>query len=288
MRFLLPLCLALLAGGSQLDHAGLAEQPQPVSLATDNQKPTALAVNPQALERIRKIVLHQGENPRALANLVQLTRNLAAETAAQLFSDLAEEYLRQGKYNQAANFLQQLVNQHAAQPAARTGLLKLMQLYSSSEVNHTQLTKSASASEQASFCRYALHMANDTLQKNSALSEDPAVRFQLAATTRGANHGQTTTSLLTRLKHDTAAGPWWARARVEHWLLEDRQSEPPLPAIACRRAPASASRRRTQRPIVAVRSDDAIDLRRRVSLSGRSLPEAGRSRLPTRSTTSRP
>jgi len=236
MRAPLLISFVLLVSCSFLPRECLGEQPRPVSLATHIQTQRQPAVDVKAIERIRKIVLHQGENPRALANLVQLTRDLDAETAAQLFSDIADDYLRQGKYNQGANFLQQLLNQHHAQRAARDGLLKLMRLYSSSEVNRTQQVNSSSADDQQGFCRYALHIAGDTLQKTTPLNNEPAVSFQRAVTARGANRSQISKSLLTRLKHDADAGPWRACARVEQWLREDRKTKPPKPVTICRRA----------------------------------------------------
>jgi len=235
MRFPL-LLLPLLVAAWLLPLESLGQNAQSLSLATHNEKIKPSHVDALALDRIRKIVLHQGESTRALANLVQLTRNLDAETAAQLFSDLADDYLRQGKYNQAANFLQQLLNQHHAQPAARSGLLKLMQLYSSSEVNHTQQSASSASADGQAYCKYALHIANNTLQKNSILNNDPAVSFQRAATARGANRLQLSKSFLTRLKYGAKAGPWRARAKAESWLQDGRKGKPPMPVILCRHA----------------------------------------------------
>jgi|GEM_PF-4381112 len=211
---------------------------QPVSPATYQQAAQASVADAQAVERIRKIVLHQGDSPRALANLVQLTRDLDPRTAAQLLLDLADDYLRQGKYNQAALFLQQLLNQHHAQPAASAGLLRLMQLYTSSEVNHTQQASSSATNSNSpqSFCKYALHLANNTLQKNKTLNSDPAIMFQRAVTARGANHRSLIKSMHTQLKHNAAARSWRSRVQAEQWLNEDRQGDPPLPTMLCRRA----------------------------------------------------
>jgi len=217
-------------------------QSQPVQLATHEANIKPPTADPQTIERIRNIILHQGKNPRALANLVQLTRNLDPETAAQLFLDIADEHLRHGDYNEAASFLLQLLNQFEAPQAARIGLLRLMQIYSSSEVNHTQrigkspAAKPPAANEQAAFCKYALHVAGSALQKQTALKNDPAVNFQRAATARGGQRGSLSNSFLTRLKHNADGGIWRERAKAEQWLEEDRKSASPVATLVCRRA----------------------------------------------------
>jgi len=187
-------------------------------------------------EQIRQIVRHQQDSPRAMANLVQLTRDLDDATSAQLFLDIADDFLAEGKYNQAADFLQQLTAQHPSQSAAREGALRLTQLYSSSEVQHTQREETNETPNHPAFCSYALHVANGALQKDQALATDPAFTFQRAAAARGAGSGGVASNLLTTMKHDRAAKAWHARARTEQWLAENRQGKAPLPVVVCRRA----------------------------------------------------
>ena len=203
-----------------------------------------LSEHTRQLETIRKIVLNQGDDARALANLVQLTRNLPPAATAQLFFDLSTDYLTRAKYNQAANVLQQLLNQHANQPVAREAMLRLVRLYSSSEAQYTQASKSPDHNHQAAsagFAQYALHVANTTIQQlpdaaKAEVARDPTVTFQQSVATRLYGQQKAALGLLTRLKRNPQAEPWRTRALSEQWLYTDRSDESPLPTISCRRA----------------------------------------------------
>ncbi len=239
MRFITLLCFVSWLVPSN----SLGEETKAVSLATHHQTPLPpSSADAQATERIRKIVLNQGDNARALANLVQLTRELPAPTTSQLYSDLANEYLQQGKYNQAANLLQQLLNQHPDQPIAADALVTLVRLYSSSEVHHTQQASPASTGGHRGFLKYALYTADHSLPKkpglpkNSALPKNPALTFQRAVATRLGGDAKAAQGRLSRLKHSAKAGPWRARALAEPWLQSKRDDESPMPVVVCRQA----------------------------------------------------
>ncbi len=236
MRFLTLLCLVLLATGWLMPNPCCGEDSQAVSLATHNQTLRPMpAADAQAIDRIKKIVLNQTNDARALANLVQLTRNLPAPTTSQLYYDLSNEYLKNGEYNQAANLLQQLLNQHPDQPIAGDALVTLVRLYSSSEVTHTQQANPASAGGQQGHLRYALYSVDRTLQKNPSLGNHSALTFQRAVTARLGGNPKAAQGRLTRLKHNAKAGSWRTRALAEQWLLSKREDEPPLPVTTCRR-----------------------------------------------------
>ena len=212
------------------------EEPAPISLASHDQlQTTVLPVDTRATDRIRKIVLNQGDDARALASLVQMTRDLPAEATSQLYYDLANEYLQDGKYNQAANLLQQLLNQHADQPVAAEALVTLVRLYSSSEVTHTQQANPTSAGGRQGFLKYASYLADHTLQRNPTLAKNPAITFQRAVATRLGGNAKAAQGRLTRLKHNTKAGPWQAAALAEQWLQSKRDDEPPMTTVVCRR-----------------------------------------------------
>ncbi len=214
---------------------GFGEEQPSISLASHNQRqPLPLSDETQAVERIRKIVLNQGDDARALANLVQLTRELPAPTTSQLYYDLAKEYLQQAKYNQAANLLQQLLNQHADQPIAADALVTLVRLYSSSEVTHTQQASTTSNGGQQGFLQYALYLADHTLLKNPSLANDPAISFQRAVATRLGGNLKAVRGRLSRLKHNPKAAPWHTRALAEPWLQSKREDASPLPTVICR------------------------------------------------------
>ncbi len=250
MRFYTLLSIVLLSISlppSWLPPSWAEEPPQTVTLATHtNTLPHVLrGADAQALERIRKIVLNHDDDSRALANLVQLARDLPTADAAQLYADLADDYLERGKYDQAANLLQQLLNQHAAQTVAGPALVKLLRLYSSSEVNHTQTPLASSNSKakvgQDGFLRYAQHLAESTLQKHPSLANNPALDFQCAVIARSSGRPQAAQGWLTKLKHNSQAGPWRTCALVEKWLqentLEDQHKNKTTKSIVlCHRA----------------------------------------------------
>ncbi len=234
MRFFL-LTLSLL-GTANLVHG---EDASSVQLATHNQsKAPEVEVDQQAVDRIRKIVLNQGEDARALANLVQLARNLPPQATTRLYDDLATDYLQRGKYNQAASVLQQLLNQYPQEPLAESALRKLVRLYCSGEVAHSQTPSSErsgsqSAQRRASFSKYAQHIAGTTVLANPKLSNDAALIFQRAVAMR--NEGQLKASLgaLTKVKRNRQMEPWRTRALAEHWLHSDRKDDPPMQILAC-------------------------------------------------------
>jgi len=231
MRLPILLCFVHLALLSDCFGA----DPSAVSLASHDQlQTTTLPADAEATERIKKIVMSQGDDARAIANLVQLTRKLPAPTTSQLYFELASEYLQLGKYNQAANVLQQLLNQYPDQPITGEALVTLVRLYSSSEVTHTQQASPASTGGQQGLLKYALYTADRALQKNATLADSPALTFQRAVATRLGGNPQA--ARLTRLKHDAHVGPWRTYALAEKWLQSKRDDESPLPKVVCRQA----------------------------------------------------
>ncbi len=230
MRF----ALGFLCVISVFAMTAVGEEATPVVQATHVQG----VPETQALDRIRKIVLNQGDDSRALANLVQLSRDLPGATASQLYFDLAHDYLRGAKYNQAASVLQQLMNQHPNQPITAEATLTLSQLYTSSEVHHTQPRKSTSTVEHAlqSFSKYAQYTTNSAVQQNAELNNHTALTFQRAVAARHSGSSKAALGRLTKLKHAAEAEPWRSRARAEQWLATNREDEPPLPIVACRSA----------------------------------------------------
>ncbi len=240
MRFLTRLSLVLPVVSCFLPNDGCGQESSAISLATHTKAQSVPAsVDLQTTERIKKIVLNQGDDARALANLVQLTRKLPSRVTSQLYYDLAIETLQRGKYNQAANVLQQLLNQHPDQPVAGDALVTLVRLYSSSEVTFTEnLSKSAARTqeEQLGLLKYALYSADRTLQKNSALADHPALTFQRAVATRLGGNPQAAQGRLLRLKRNAQAQPWRSRALAESWLQGKREDQPPVPVVVCHRA----------------------------------------------------
>lgn len=238
LQFYIPLMTVSLWFPSLLLSArAQADEAQPIALTTHNQasqpKPPAKS---DAIARIRKIILNQGEDARALANLVQLSRDLPAESRATLYNELADDYLRRGKYNQSASVLQQLLNQHTDQPRAHAALAKLLRLFSSSEIILTQNTEGSSAGReqrQQEYLKYASFVATATLQKDHSLVNDPAIAFQRATIARLAGQERAADGRFNHLKRSRDAGVWQTRALAENWLKSDREEASPLPTLTC-------------------------------------------------------
>ena len=190
----------------------------------------------QQSSRIRQIVLSRGEDPAAIAHLVQLTRDQPAANAAVLFSQLADDYLAAGKHDRAGDVLRQLIEKYPDQPAAGAAALTLVHLYASSEVAQTQAKKPISSPDE--MATYALHLAREAQSRRPALAADPALVFQSAVAARLSGRLQLAQSLLTPLKHNPRAQPWHERAQAEQWLMNSRQDEDaPLDApLAARRS----------------------------------------------------
>lgn len=238
MRLTLFCCLLLLIVNlAQLPQA-VGEPTEQVSLATYGQPlPTTADATSPEVERIRRIILNQGDDARALANLVQLTRKLPPATISQLYDDLASEYLSQGEYNQAANILQQLINQFPEQPISKAASLRLVRLYSSGEVLHTENLKATgrqTSRGKAGYSKYALHIANTASLKDRKLIENPAFSFQRSVSLRLEGRAKASLGSLTRLKRDLNAEPWRTYALAEHWLQSDRKDVAPMPTVVCR------------------------------------------------------
>ncbi len=237
MRLLTLFCLIVPITSGLVPSDCLGEKLPTISQATHHQTPPT--VDTQATERIKKIVLNQGDDARAIANLVQLTRKLPAPTTSQLYYDLANDYLQLGKYNQTANVLQQLLNQHPEQSVAGDALVTLVRLYSSSEVTYTESFSNSgnrTKEEQLGRLKYALYSVDRSLQRNAALADHTELTFQRAVATRLGGRPLAAKGRLALLKHNARAGIWRTLALAEQWLQSKREDEPPLPIVVCREA----------------------------------------------------
>lgn len=188
----------------------------------------------QQIERVRQIVLNRGDDPAALAHLIQLTKDFPPSEAANLFSNLAEVYCAQGDFHLAAEVLHQLIDQYPELPQATSGLIKLVHIYSSSEIALALQTSTSSAQRRA-FPVYALRVAEESLKKRPDLAENAALAFQSAVAARLAGNENTAKSWLTPLKHNPRNQPWQKLALAEGWLEGDRSRPAPRPTVRCRK-----------------------------------------------------
>ena len=231
--------------------------PAPLVANRDDAQPSRSdTAAEQNLQRIRLILRSRGDDPTALASLVQLTRELPPAAAAELFGKIADDYLRTGRFNLAAGVLRQLVDQYPDQPAAVEGLLSLVRLYSSSEVAHAQQPRAELSATPLSathgeggrrpsetelsadngFLVYALFLVDQSLRRHPAWANQPALAFQTAVALRRAGRTKAAQSRLTPLKHNPRSRPWRQCAIVETWLQGARKDAPPKPSLVCSRA----------------------------------------------------
>jgi hypothetical protein len=226
-------------------------------IATSAEAQTSSDSQAKRVQQIRQMVHSLGPKPSTPAQIVQLTRGLPPAVASSLFLQIADDYLREGHCNLAANVLEQLLEQFPDEPAATEATLRLVQAYSSSEVAHTQRQtndparqlnlpagwykesagdadgRNLSASERAGMLSYALHLANSQLQRHPELAQQPRLAFQCAVAARLSGQVQQSNSWLTLLKHTRESGQWRSRALVENWLQKSPDHEAPLPTTRC-------------------------------------------------------
>jgi hypothetical protein len=185
------------------------------------------------VEQIRGIVASRGQDPQAIAHLVQLSRDLEPAVAAQLYLDVADDFFAQGALNLAADALHQLWKIYPDQPAARRGMLRLIRLYSSREVADSEqvavLSKSWSGTE--GYAAYAVHLAGMTAQAAQEFSREPEFVFERSVALRHAGNAKAAGSLLTTLKHNVHAPVWRSLALGEDWLAGERNTPPPMELV---------------------------------------------------------
>lgn len=211
-------------------------------------------------EQIRQMVHSFGDEASAPAQLVQLARGLEPAVAARLYLQIADDYLRTGHCNLAADVLLQLLEQFPDEPAATEATLLLLRLYSSSEVGHSQRqtpdtagqlrlppgwhkqsssvesetsSEAAGAYQGTGMQEYALFVVDKQLQRHPEMAKDSAFAFQCAVASRISGQTQQSTSWLTLLKHKRESAQWRTRALVESWLAEGAHQEAPLPIVHC-------------------------------------------------------
>lgn len=233
---------------------GNAPAQEVVATSAELQSPTDSQV--RQVEQIRQMVHSFGHKASAPAQLVQLARGLEPSVAAGLFLQVADDYLHDGHCDLAADVLQQLLERFPDEPATTDGTLRLVQLYSSSEVAHTQQqtqdmarqlhlppgwrtntnkarSPGASSDQTTGMLDYALYLANSQLQRHPELAKLSPFAFQCAAAARLGGRHQESKSWLTLLKHKRESAHWRTRALAEAWLIDPLDHEAPVPTTRC-------------------------------------------------------
>ncbi|MBA3483074.1 MAG: hypothetical protein H0T51_14795 [Pirellulales bacterium] len=234
------------------------------------KRPVQTGVPPEQtreVEMIRQLARQRGGQPEALAQIIQLSRAFEDAVAAEIIDELAAAHFRAGNLNLAAESRTFLNERFPSEPLGRQAALWLVRLYASSEVAHahreeTQCVKnlrrqlvpevanamktapamidseSKTAASQLPkqgdpLATYALHLATQSMSRDAALAEDPALAFQRAAAARRAGQEQASQAFLSPLSHRRADDPWGQCARTEAWLQESQQDAAPKPTVQC-------------------------------------------------------
>ena len=248
----LPLCRAVCLVLTIVRGNALAQE----IVATSADAPVSTDSQTHQVEQIRKMVLGLGYKKSTPAQLVQLARGLEPAAASNLFLEIADDYLHTGHCNLATDVLLQLMEKFPDEPTTTEATLRLIRLYSSSELAHakrqipdtvqqlhlppgwrkqsTDAEKAnASTSRSSGMLEYALNFANGQLQRHPELAKNSTFAFQCATTARLSGRSQESRSWLTLLKHKRESAHWRTRALVETWLADFRDHEAPLPITRC-------------------------------------------------------
>lgn len=216
--------------------------------------PVGAASADDQLGRIRAIIAARGDDPAAPAQLIQLTRDIPAESAAALFDQIAVDNFQAGRIAAAAQYRQLLVEKFPDEPVADKGVLWLMRYLCSSELAYVERSQAVADQSGAQgpvgrvrpdILYAALHFASDAASRRPALADSPALTFQRAVADRLRGQPKPAAGWLTILKRRPADDLWRKRALAETWLVERdvsqrSKTDPPLGlahCIAARRPP---------------------------------------------------
>jgi hypothetical protein len=239
---------------------------------TDLPSADLAALTRAALKRRNsQAILRQAEGDRLkseqlLAQTAGLLEGLEDAPAAQLLSDMAGRFARQGREAMAAELYGQLAQKYPRRPLARSALLWLVQYYSSGEAAWREQSGQHYAVRQTSADLPPLPKGEGslpgtvpfsgpaTLAINPSSSEDrsgraaefgrqierdwpdlfaePALRFALAAAHRQQGYPRQAERFYLAQSHSPRADAWRLCARGEQWLT-DPKGEPPRPTMPC-------------------------------------------------------
>jgi hypothetical protein len=269
-----PTSLRLLVRGALLVGILQAASAQSSPAADQDSAPTeaideSTAANEQSpdIGMLEQLARQRGGRPEALAQFIQLTRDLDDATTATLIEDLAESHRRAGAIDLAAEARRALAERFPTLTQGRDALMWLVRLYSSSETAHARRRPSSAAADlrqqlapQAAarlkpasshtdtggegepagasadpMALYAFHLASQAIAAQPALAEEPALAFQRSVAARRAGQPKAAQALLSTLKRRRAGDPWGDSARAEAWLAEPLDAPCPKPLLQCPR-----------------------------------------------------
>jgi hypothetical protein len=261
-------CLADEPTAKSVEAATYVDAPSPMDWSLQRPVQTGVPTEQtREVEMIRQLARQRGGQPAALAQIIQLSREFEDAVAAEIIDELAASHFRAGNLNLAAESRTFLTERFPTEPLGRQAALWLVRLYASSEVAHAHREESqgvknlrrqlvpevASAMRAApdtidpdspapksrlpqpadQLATYALHLATQSMSRDAALADDPALAFQRAAAARRAGQHQSSQAFLSPLNHRGANDPWGQCARAETWLQDPQSQDAPKPTTPC-------------------------------------------------------
>jgi hypothetical protein len=237
----------------------------PIKTVDDTTAPNERSPDVGMLEQLAR---QRGGRPEALAQFIQLTRDLDDVKTATLIEELAEAHRHAGAVDLAAEARRALAERFPTLAQGRDALIWLVRLYASSETAYARRRPSSAAAAlrqqlppQAAarlkrapshtdaagegepdetsadpMALYAFHLASQAIAAQPALAEEPALAFQRSVAARRAGQPKAAQALLSTLKRRRAGDPWGDSARAEAWLVEPSDSPCPKPIMSCPRA----------------------------------------------------
>ncbi|MEQ8839190.1 MAG: hypothetical protein RID07_20460, partial [Lacipirellulaceae bacterium] len=189
-------------------------------------------------ERAYHMVRTRGANAASVALLLQLCRDLPDKNSAKLFERLAREWHTAGEIDLAGECRRTLLQKFPSSPEAKAAFLDLIQTYSSGEVAHAHRLTSAmkTSAEQGPANRqmltYAGMFSTQQLKANKAL-QTPDLDWHRGTIQRLLGKEKAAIGLHTPLKRRPPGDSYRKRVDFEEWVTGDRESEAPIPTIAC-------------------------------------------------------
>jgi len=164
----------------------------------------------------------------------ELTRDLDGESAGQAFYQLACQFVRRGRWQEAADAFQSLADRYPQHSLTPPALLWLLQYYASGE---TAWRMRCDAARQQKRFERAVAIGREIERTRFAWFAEPAVRFPLAAAYRGLGQPRQADRLYQLQNRCDDRDAWWACAQGE-LKLSDPKANPIKTILACVKAEA--------------------------------------------------
>jgi photosystem II stability/assembly factor-like uncharacterized protein/TolA-binding protein len=173
-----------------------------------------------------------GSSEHLLAQMDELTRDLDGDSAGQVLYQLAGQFARQGRWQEAADAFQSLADRYPQHSLAPPALLWLLRYYASGEA--ARRTKCNAAQLQKRFERAAA-IGREIERTRFTMFSEPDVRFPLAAAYRGLGQPRQADRLYQIQNRCDDRDAWWTCAQGE-LRMADPKNMPIKTVLPCVRA----------------------------------------------------